>query len=819
MRLKTQYFLSAALLVVVTLGLAVALATWRANQIAEESIRTALKRIPEDVAVYRTGLESQLKATLRSVAEEPGIKAIFDSPAGTLWDTAKDKAQILGARTFFFFDREGVLLARSDRSPVESERRSFRDVGWVAEPLDTWKEAAATIREGKTLSVVAAAAVVAGDPEKGEARLVGVVAASIPFDEGRARELRDLTGGQVTFVADMAKKGGPPQLEVGAATDPLAGERIVTALNRDARDRALLLGEGREVGPLDLVVEGERRVVKAIPLLSASGDVLGAVVVSRSREEETAAFRQIRETLLLVGLGVLLVSIPISFLLGGRIARPLQQLASGAIAVRDGDLDVKLPSGGSGEVGLVARAFEALVGELREKRQLEELLADMGRRRADATHGIPPAAGTAAATATTDAARAAALGPRVGATFAGRYDVLSVLGLGGMGAVYRVLDRELDEEVALKVLTPEAFAEGTQAVQTLKQEIRLARKITHPNVVRTHDLGEADGIRFLTMEYVPGTTLRELLDRRGALALSPGLQIAKQLCRGLTAVHEAGIIHRDIKPQNIMVLPNGVVKLMDFGIARPTEGLDPAAVDGQTVGTPFYMSPEQATGRELDARSDLYTVGVVLFELFTGQRPFPAKDARGGDAPARHHRAAEADVAPSRPPRLPREGRPRLPRQTARAKARERGGTLRRADARRGVRKKHRPERPQRAGRRAALRVAAPCGARRRGVRRPASSASSSAIRAFSVSTSSAFGASGLPASGGAAFCLSASRVLSRNGRACARGGKTSFAPRCAESAASAYQVTKSRKARSEATISSRRNGSGRSPFLCRASS
>ncbi|MBK8594558.1 MAG: protein kinase [Holophagales bacterium] len=626
LRLKTQYFLSAALLVVVTLGLAVALATWRANLIAEESIRTALKKIPGDVAVYRTGLESQLKATLRSVAEEPGIKAIFDSPVGTLWDTAKDKAEILNARTFFFFDRAGVLVARSDRPPAESERRSFREVAWVAEPLDSWKESAATIREGKTLAVVAAAPVVAGDPEKGEARIVGVVAASIPLDDSRARELRDLTGGQVAFVADMAKKGAPPKLEIGAATDHFGGDMLVPALNGDPAVLSTLFREATNVGPLDLVVSGERRVVKAIPLLSASGEAIGAVVVSRSREEETAAFRQIRETLLLVGLGALLVSIPVSFLLAGRIARPLQQLAAGAIAVRDGNLDVQLPSGGSGEVGLLARAFEALVGELREKRQLEELLAELRRRPADATHGALSPSATAA-TVTAGAARGAAPGPRLGATFAGRYDVLSVLGQGGMGAVYQVLDRELDEEVALKVLTPEAFAEGTQAVQTLKQEIRLARKITHPNVVRTHDLGEADGLRFLTMEFVPGTTLRELLDRTGPVALAPGLQIAKQLCRGLTAVHEAGILHRDIKPQNIMVLPNGVVKLMDFGIARTDDGSDHTSADGETVGTPYYMSPEQVMGRALDARSDLYTVGVVLFELFTGRRPFLGKEA------------------------------------------------------------------------------------------------------------------------------------------------------------------------------------------------
>ena len=203
-----------------------------------------------------------------------------------------------------------------------------------------------------------------------------------------------------------------------------------------------------------------------------------------------------------------------------------------------------------------------------------------------------------------------------------------------MGTVYRALDRELDDEVAVKVLLPEAFDEGTTIGVTLKQEIRLARKITHRNVVRTHDLGEADGLRFLTMEYVPGTTLRDILDRKGALALSPGLQIAKQLCRGLAAVHEAGIIHRDIKPPNIMVLPNGLVKLMDFGIARTAEGTDPASQDDRTVGTPYYMSPEQAVGRELDARSDIYSVGVVLYELFSGRRPIEGCDP--GELMRRH---------------------------------------------------------------------------------------------------------------------------------------------------------------------------------------
>jgi len=150
----------------------------------------------------------------------------------------------------------------------------------------------------------------------------------------------------------------------------------------------------------------------------------------------------------------------------------------------------------------------------------------------------------------------------------------------------------------------------------------MARQITHPNVVRVHDLGEAGGAYFLTMEHVAGLSLRQVLNRQGAMGIKTGVQIAKQLCRGLGAVHAAGIIHRDIKPHNIMVLPSGVVKLMDFGIARRQQGADPWTDEGSVVGTPAYMSPEQAGGRPMDLRSDIYALGAVLFEIFTGRQVF-----------------------------------------------------------------------------------------------------------------------------------------------------------------------------------------------------
>jgi serine/threonine-protein kinase len=188
-----------------------------------------------------------------------------------------------------------------------------------------------------------------------------------------------------------------------------------------------------------------------------------------------------------------------------------------------------------------------------------------------------------------------------------------------MGAVYRARDRELDEEVALKVLDAEAA--DAAAEQQLRREIKLARTITHPNVVRAYDFGEAEGVRFFTMEYVAGATLRELLDEGGRLALTPALQIAKQVCRGLGAVHRAGIVHGDLKPANIVVMTGGVAKLTDFGVARARR-----QAGTPFAGTPPYMSPEQVRGAELDERSDLYSAGVVMFEMFTGRRPFDAGD-------------------------------------------------------------------------------------------------------------------------------------------------------------------------------------------------
>jgi tRNA A-37 threonylcarbamoyl transferase component Bud32/DNA-binding NarL/FixJ family response regulator len=200
---------------------------------------------------------------------------------------------------------------------------------------------------------------------------------------------------------------------------------------------------------------------------------------------------------------------------------------------------------------------------------------------------------------------------RSGETFAQRYEIIAVLGRGGMGTVYRAKDLELEEEIAVKTLRPEFVADKTLLAR-FKDEIRLARRLTDANIVRTHDFGEWSGVCFLTMECVQGITIRELIDTRGRLGVSATLAIAAQLAHSLAVAHEHGVIHRDIKPQNLLVDEAGVLKVMDFGVARLAERSTANTEAGLVLGTPAYMPPEQLTGKEVTVRSDIYALGLVL---------------------------------------------------------------------------------------------------------------------------------------------------------------------------------------------------------------
>ena len=202
----------------------------------------------------------------------------------------------------------------------------------------------------------------------------------------------------------------------------------------------------------------------------------------------------------------------------------------------------------------------------------------------------------------------------------GRYEITGELGRGAMGVVYKALDPTIGRTVALKTMRLDVHGlDAQEMVRRFQNEARAAGVLNHPNIVTIYDAGEQDGIFYIAMEFIEGTTLHELLAEKRVLATEEVLQLTRQICRGLDYAHSNGIVHRDIKPANIMITGNGTVKIMDFGIAKSGGQVTNT---GQVLGTPNYMAPEQVKGRQLDGRSDLFSLGVILYEMLTGEKPF-----------------------------------------------------------------------------------------------------------------------------------------------------------------------------------------------------
>ncbi len=240
-----------------------------------------------------------------------------------------------------------------------------------------------------------------------------------------------------------------------------------------------------------------------------------------------------------------------------------------------------------------------------------------------------------------------------GSTLASRYQIIEELGHGGMGKVYKVFDTEIQAKMALKLIKPEVSADKT-TIERFRNELKIARDISHKNICRMYDLGKEAGNYFITMEYVSGEDLKSFIRRSRQLVVGTAIFIAKQVCEGLAEAHRLGVVHRDLKPGNIMIDKEGNAKIMDFGIARSisAKGITGAGV---MIGTPEYMSPEQVEGKEVDQRSDIYSLGIILYEMMTGQVPFE------GDTPFTIGVKQKSEI-----PKDPRELNAQIPQDLSR---------------------------------------------------------------------------------------------------------------------------------------------------------
>ena len=600
--LAARIFLAATLLVVAVLGVTFGLTSLQANRTADESIRRALAGVRRGVEAYLAARTAAFAGMSQVSAQVPQFREqlLKRSKRADVLDQAEEHRHLLGAAWVLVTNDRGILIARTD-DPAQSDIDLSRGA-LIADALSGDETQGAWIDERMHKLYMAVGVPLRASPREATQ---GALVTAYAIDDTLAQSIKQATTTDVVFFGldtlDRPYVVGStlPKQEIAAAV--VADTVAVRALGRDSAGTELAAD-----------VAGERLIGLASPIRSAGGDVFGGFVAFRSHDRELGAFRALRRTMglaVVLGLALALVS---AWGLARQIAGPVRRLALATRRVQDGDYSVAIDVGGGGEIGVLARAFKSLVEDLKEKAALVEFAAAGTTVRDVASRPTLAGAGDAL---------------RPGTLFANRYEVKDVLGAGGMGVVYRAFDRELQEPVAIKTLRPEALAGDGVALERFKQEIRLARKIAHRNVVRTYDLGEADGMYYLTMEYVEGTSLKDLIASRGHLPVAVTLTVGKQLCRALEVAHEQGIIHRDIKPQNMVVEPTGFLKVMDFGIARLATAPQGKGLtqDGMTIGTPDYMSPEQITGMELDARSDLYSAGVVLFECLTGRLPFEAE--------------------------------------------------------------------------------------------------------------------------------------------------------------------------------------------------
>ncbi|PYP04833.1 MAG: hypothetical protein DMD25_05530 [Gemmatimonadetes bacterium] len=602
--LRAKIFIAATLSVVGVLGITLGLTSLVAHRTADEAIRHALAGVRRGVQAFLTGRTTALAGMSAVSAEVPQFRErlLNASERSNVLDQAEAYRRLLGAAWVLVTNERGILVARTDY-PTQFDV-NFSRGALIANALSGEPANGAWLDEERRRLFMAVAVPLRASPTESPR---GALVAAYAIDDALAEQIKQATTTDVVFFAlDTLHRAYivGTTLPRGVIEPVLAADtQAIAALPRDSAGTELTAD-----------VDGERLLGLASPIRSAGGDAFGGFVAFRSHDRELAAFRALQRTIGFAVVLGLLLALASAYVLARQIAGPIRRLALATRRVQDGDYSVEIDVAAGDEIGMLSQAFQSLVADLKEKAKLVEYMM--------ATSGAAPT--EPVRSARPSSAPRDALRP--GTVFANRYEVKEVLGMGGMGVVYRAFDRELREAVAIKTLRPEALTGDGVALERFKQEIRLARKIAHRNVVRTYDLGEVNGLYYLTMEYVEGTSLKQLVATRGPLPVPVTLTIGKQLCRALEVAHEQGVIHRDIKPQNLVVEPSGVLKVMDFGIARlASRTTDPGLTkEGMSIGTPDYMSPEQLSGKELDARSDLYSAGVVLFECLTRRLPFEA---------------------------------------------------------------------------------------------------------------------------------------------------------------------------------------------------
>ena len=660
-----RVFLSTAAIVVAVLAAALVVASYSARRSAREAERRGLEQAVDLTAQLLAGRGRSLAGGARVFVQGPSFRSLVAQPHhDDILDQAIEAATQLEADWVFITDEHGTLVAKSDEPGVEGV--AMGAIPLVEGALEGRTTSGFGLSRDTLLFQTVAVPIV--QPHFAP---IGVLVATKLVDRQMALDVRAATAAEIVFYSlDNTGKPHVVATSLDSASDASTAIPAATATTTRAttpNDNRAPIATPRAAGTA--VIAGASYALQGAALTTAGGEIVGGFVVARPESATSAQLAGIRRSLLFAGVFGLVLALAAAWSSARRVTRPARALAAAATRALDGEYDdaarvaeEATHRAPSAEVKALGAALTAFLRELREKQALGALVERVGvaealpnEQRADAgeerTRGGRPRssagrARTALAPQLTAFAGSRSLPAGVlapGALIADRYEIQDVLGVGGTGIVYRALDRTLDESIAIKMLRAELLADDPRAREELKQELRLTRRVSHRNIVRTHDFGVSRGMPYLTMEYVEGTSLAAVLARRGPLPSSVVLALAKQLMRALDAAHEQSVMHGDVKPANLLLATDGLLKVTDFGVAslvrRPgspvaqaaaaEEAAGPPRLAGAVVGTPEYMAPELLLGSQPDVRSDLYAAGMVLHECLTGSTPFQGDTPRG----------------------------------------------------------------------------------------------------------------------------------------------------------------------------------------------
>lgn len=615
------------LLVLLCFGLLIAFVIWQiritAKNIADNSIRSSLGRSSEILRVRMDARFADISSTAQSIAGDPRlISGVLSSESPLLHDFADEMRQAFPFEAILIVDSEGRVLVRTDAP--DRRGTSVRMGKLFSEPLHYGRVSRGFMLKGRSLRYAAVAPVRdITAPEVAH----GAVALMYDFSDDLISEIQSLTNSEVVVCASPPHlgRGKPAENYVLHSSDPNLAKLVQSYVEEMGVPGLANPAASETHYTVDVTMGGEDYAVLVQPLFTADMVPLGAFLVFRSRTELLHPFRQIEQAMLWSGIAALLAACLLASLLAGRFVRPIIALVDFAKGIERGEFPEEVPTPDSKELSELAEALGSMGRNLKLNAVLEDYLAQAAEEEDIASDGWETEVDLVA---TTDSGPATLRNEDKlvsGASLDDRYRIRRFLGSGAFGAVYQAEDLQLQELVALKVLAG-IHPEHTSFEQ-IRREISLARRITHRNIVRTHDFGVTEDSVYISMEFVRGVTLSQFVRKNGPLPIAMGLILARQMCWALDAAHSAGVVHRDLKPQNILIDRKGVLKIMDFGVAlSASERDDDGWGQGALVGTPTFMAPEQFESAKVDRRADIYSAGIVLFFLFSGTVPFPTKD-------------------------------------------------------------------------------------------------------------------------------------------------------------------------------------------------